>query len=58
MVRFGFHVRVVCRHGAGWRPGLGLVDLPVVGQRYRAVLAVLSGADVSEVAAEVGLSRQ
>jgi hypothetical protein len=36
---------------------LALVDLPVVEQRHRAVLAVLSGADVSEVAAEVGLFR-
>jgi transposase InsO family protein len=37
---------------------LALVDLSVVEQRYRAVIAVLDGARVSEVAAEVGVSRQ
>ena len=37
---------------------MALVDLSVVEQRYRAVLAVLGGALVSEVAAEVGVSRQ
>jgi Helix-turn-helix domain len=37
---------------------LVLVALSVVEQRYRAVLAVLDGARVSEVAAEVGVSRQ
>jgi transposase InsO family protein len=37
---------------------LALVDLSVVEQRYRAVLAVLGGAGVSEVAVEVGVSRQ
>jgi transposase InsO family protein len=37
---------------------LALVDLSVVEQRYRAVLAVLGGGLVSEVAAEVGVSRQ
>jgi len=37
---------------------LALVDLSVVEQRYRAVLAVLGGAQISEVAAEVGVSRQ
>lgn len=35
-----------------------LVELPVVEQRYRAVLLVLAGATVTEVAAEVGVSRQ
>jgi Homeodomain-like domain len=40
------------------RPGLALVALSVIEQRYRAVLAVLDGARVSEVAAEVGASRQ
>jgi transposase len=35
-----------------------LVALSVVEQRYRTVLAVLDGAAVSEVAAEVGVSRQ
>jgi transposase InsO family protein len=37
---------------------LALVALSVVEQRYRAVLAVLDGAPVSEVAREVGVSRQ
>jgi transposase InsO family protein len=37
---------------------LALVALSVVEQRYRAVMAVLDGAMVSEVAAEVGVSRQ
>jgi Homeodomain-like domain len=37
---------------------LALVALSVVEQRYRAVLAVLDGAAVIEVAAEVGVSRQ
>ena len=35
-----------------------LVALSVIEQRYRAVMAVLDGARVSEVAAEVGVSRQ
>jgi transposase InsO family protein len=37
---------------------LALVALSVIEQRYRAVLAVLDGAAVSEVASEVGVSRQ
>jgi transposase InsO family protein len=37
---------------------LALVALSVVEQRYRAVTAVLDGARVSEVAAEMGVSRQ
>ncbi|GII34952.1 IS481 family transposase [Planotetraspora mira] len=37
---------------------MALVDLSVVEQRYRAVLAVLAGATVTEVAAEIGVSRQ
>ena len=37
---------------------MGLVVLSVIEQRYRAVLAVLDGAGVSEVAVEVGVSRQ
>jgi transposase-like protein len=37
---------------------LALVALSVVEQRYRAVMAVLDGARVSEAAAEVGVSRQ
>jgi transposase InsO family protein len=37
---------------------LGLVQLSVVEQRYRVVMAVLDGAAVSEVAAEARVSRQ
>jgi transposase InsO family protein len=37
---------------------MALVALSVIEQRYRAVLAVLDGARVSEVAAEAGVSRQ
>jgi transposase-like protein len=37
---------------------LALVALSVVEQRYRAVMAVLDGARVTEVAAQVGVSRQ
>ena len=37
---------------------MALVALSVIEQRYRAVMAVLDGATVTEVAAEVGASRQ
>ncbi|MFB9739164.1 IS481 family transposase [Streptomyces sp. NPDC057385] len=37
---------------------MALVELSVVEQRYRAVLAVLAGSTVTEVAAQVGVSRQ
>jgi transposase InsO family protein len=37
---------------------MALVALSVIEQRYRAVMAVLDGASVSEVAAEIGVSRQ
>ena len=37
---------------------MAVVALSVIEQRYRAVMAVLDGARVSEVAAEVGVSRQ
>jgi transposase InsO family protein len=37
---------------------LALVALSVVEQRYRAVMAVLDGVRVTEVAAEIGVSRQ
>ena len=37
---------------------MALVALSVIEQRYRAVMAVLDGARVSEVAAEIGVSRQ
>jgi len=46
------------RATSGWGPGSVLVELSVVEQRYRAVLAVLAGESVSEVAAQVGVSRQ
>ncbi|EFE68899.1 integrase [Streptomyces viridosporus ATCC 14672] len=52
----GFSVRVVA--ACGRRPGLVLVELSVVEQRYRAVLAVLAGATVTEVSASLGVSRQ
>ncbi|WP_307531348.1 helix-turn-helix domain-containing protein [Streptomyces umbrinus] len=34
------------------------MELSVVEQRYRAVLAVLAGATVTEIAAQLGVSRQ
>ncbi|MER8157218.1 IS481 family transposase [Streptomyces sp. NPDC094472] len=37
---------------------MALVELSVVEQRYRAVLAVLAGVTVTEVAAQLGVSRQ
>jgi transposase InsO family protein len=37
---------------------LALVALSVIEQRYRAVMAVLDGASVTEIAAETGVSRQ
>ncbi|WP_207554487.1 IS481 family transposase [Mycobacteroides abscessus] len=40
------------------RPGLALVALSVVEQRLDAVRMVLAGASVTEVAAQVGVSRQ
>jgi transposase InsO family protein len=41
-----------------WGPGSVLVELSVVEQRYRAVLAVLAGESVTAVAAQLGVSRQ
>src|SRR3954471_15308825 len=41
-----------------WGPGLALVGMSIVEQRYQAVLAVLAGDPVMEVAAKVGVSRQ
>jgi transposase InsO family protein len=46
------------RATCSWGPGSVLVELSVVEQRYRAVLAVLAGESVTEVAAQVGVSRQ
>ena len=40
------------------RPGLALVELSVVEQRYRAVLAVQAGESAVQVAAHLGVSRQ
>src|SRR4051812_26935281 len=37
---------------------MALVALSVIEQRYRAVMAVLDGASVSEVAVEIRVSRQ
>src|SRR6478752_6444711 len=42
----------------GGRPGLALVEVSVVEQRYRAVLEVRAGVPVTEVAARAGVSRQ
>lgn len=56
MAVIGFSVRVVAARVG--RPGLALVELSIVEQRYRAVLAVLAGATVTEVAAQLGVSRQ
>jgi Homeodomain-like domain len=42
----------------GGRPGLALVEVSVVAQRYRAVLDLRAGAPVTEVAARAGVSRQ
>jgi transposase InsO family protein len=50
----------VCRLRAArsWGPGSVLVELSVVEQRYRAVLAVLAGESVTSVAVQLGVSRQ
>jgi hypothetical protein len=50
----------VCRlqRCAAGGPGSVLVELSVVEQGYRAVLAVLAGESVTSVAAQVGVSRQ
>jgi transposase InsO family protein len=47
-------LRATCSGG----PGSVLVELSVVEQRYRAVLAVLAGDSVTSVAAQLGVSRQ
>jgi hypothetical protein len=46
--------------GDAWLCGPGSVraELFVVEQRYRAVLAVVAGESVTEVAAQVGVARQ
>jgi transposase InsO family protein len=55
---FGVSVDDVPRASSGGRPGLALVALSVVEQRLDAVRTVLAGASVTEVAAQVGVSRQ
>ena len=55
---FGLPVARRLRASRGGRPGLVLVELSVVEQRYRVVLAVEAGATVSEIARQVGVSRQ
>src|SRR4051794_28026284 len=57
MLYSGCARRLVASFAAG-RPGLALVAMSVMEQRCRAVMAVLDGASVSEVAVEVGVSRQ
>src|SRR5215217_5108132 len=57
-VVIGFPAVRRLRAAKGGRPGLALVDMTVVEQRYRAVLAVQAGRPVTEVAAKVGVSRQ
>jgi transposase len=49
---------VLLRRHKIWEPGLALVGMSIVEQRYQAVLAVLAGDPVVEVAAKVGVSRQ
>jgi transposase InsO family protein len=46
------------RATCSWGPGSVLVELSVVEQRYRAVLAVLAGESVTGVAVQAGVSRQ
>lgn len=48
---FGFLVRCRLRASAGEGAGIALIELSVVEQRYRFVLAVEAGARVGEVAA-------
>lgn len=45
------------QHGI-WGPGLALVGMSIVERRYQAVLAVLAGDPVVDVAEKVGVSRQ
>jgi Homeodomain-like domain len=55
-----FGLLAVCRLRATYSggPGSVLVELSVVVERYRAVLAVLAGESLTEVAAKVEVSRQ
>jgi len=47
---------VVCGRQEGGEPGLALVEVSVVEQRYRAVLEVRSGVPVTEAAERFGVS--
>ena len=53
-----FLSHVACGRHVGGRPGLALVELSVVEQRYRAVLEAAAGVPVTEVAERFGVSRQ
>src|SRR5690242_12419871 len=55
-VRLLDHV-LLRQHGV-WGPGLALVGMSIVEQRYQAVMAVLAGDPVVDVAQKVGVSRQ
>src|SRR6476469_352398 len=55
---FGLSVIRRLRASGGGRPGLALVEVSVVEQRYRAVLEVRAGVPVTAVAARAGVSRQ
>src|SRR5437868_11167041 len=57
VIRFPCHSSFAASGGGG-RPGLVLVEVSVVEQRYRAVLEVRAGVPVTEVAARFGVSRQ
>jgi len=54
----GFPVVGRLRAVRGGRPEVALVDMTVVEQRYRAVLAVQAGESVVAAALKVGVSRQ
>lgn len=51
---FGFALACRCGRNASSRPGLALVELSVVEQRYRAVLQAASGVPVIAVAERFG----
>src|SRR5579875_1291926 len=55
---FGSSVIQRLRASCGGGPGLALVEVSVVEQRYRAVLEVRSGLPVTEVSARFGVSPQ
>ncbi|GAA3237049.1 hypothetical protein GCM10010468_71670 [Actinocorallia longicatena] len=57
-VVFGLSVVRSLRRRVAGGLGLALVELSVVEQRYRAVLEVLAGMPVTEVAVRSGVSRQ